>query len=318
MPASVPVTADNFIRAESDLFFGNMVRDGGFGKFHHLRQPADVHHQAVIRLNRDTLYSAAVFDLDAGPVKITLPDPGTRFLSLQVLDEDEYVLKVAYGAGTHSFSRESVGTRYMMAGIRILVDPRDASDLKTVHALQDGVAVSQDKAGKFEIPQWDKASQAQVRQALLSLGETLPDSRHMFGGRDQVDPIRHLIGAATAWGGNPEKDALYLNVTPRLNDGKTIHRLSVKDVPVDGFWSITVYGPDGYLVPNREEVYSVNNITARRAPDGSVNVQFGGDMERNANCIPTPPGWNYIVRLYRPHSVILKGKWSFPEALPLQ
>ena len=36
----------------------------------------------------------------------------------------------------------------------------------------------------------------------------------MFGTRDRVDPVRHLIGTAAGWGGNPEKDAFYPNVTP--------------------------------------------------------------------------------------------------------
>ncbi|MGH8245667.1 MAG: DUF1254 domain-containing protein, partial [Gammaproteobacteria bacterium] len=83
-PASnaIPVTVDNFDRAESDLYFGNVVKDGGFGKFLHRREPATIENQTVIRLNRDTLYSAAVFDLDAGRVTITLPDAGKRFMSL--------------------------------------------------------------------------------------------------------------------------------------------------------------------------------------------------------------------------------------------
>ena len=72
--AGVAVTPDNFVRAESDLYFGNIVKDGGFGKFLHRREPAAIDNQTVIRLNRDTLYSAAVFDLDAGPVTVTLPE----------------------------------------------------------------------------------------------------------------------------------------------------------------------------------------------------------------------------------------------------
>jgi hypothetical protein len=68
------VTVDNFIRAESDWYFGNIVKDGGFGKLIHRREPASIDNQTVIRLNRDTLYSSAVFDLDVGPVTITLPD----------------------------------------------------------------------------------------------------------------------------------------------------------------------------------------------------------------------------------------------------
>jgi hypothetical protein len=71
---------------------------------------------------------------------------------------------------------------------------------------------------------------------LLSLAAGLPDTKGMFGAKSEVDPVRHLIGSASAWGGNPEKDALYLNVTPAKNDGTTVYRLNVKDVPVDGFW----------------------------------------------------------------------------------
>lgn len=314
----IPVTADNFIRAESDLFFGQVVRDGGFGKFHHQRWLADAENQSVTRPNRDVLHSHAVFDLNAGPVTITLPEAGRRFLSLQIFDEDEYVLDVAYGGGSRSYSREWAGTRYILAVVRAFVDPRMPADLRDVPALQDAIEVEQDGPGRFEVPTWDQGSQSKVRQALLSLADTVPDTRAMFGSRDRVDPIRHLIGAASAWGGNPDKDALYLNVTPRLNDGLLIHRLSVKNVPVEAFWSITVYNSKGYLEPHADGIYSVNSISALKASDGTVNVQFGGNRERNPNCLPIMPDWNYVVRLYRPHGLILNGKWRFPVATPVQ
>src|SRR5215470_10770713 len=70
----IPVTPDNFNRAESDLEFGSVVKDGGFGKFVHRRELAPIDASAV-RPSRDTLDSTSVFDLDAGPVTITLPDP---------------------------------------------------------------------------------------------------------------------------------------------------------------------------------------------------------------------------------------------------
>jgi hypothetical protein len=125
--------------------------------------------------------------------------------------------------------------------VRVFVDPANSEDMKHVHALQDSIKVEQKAHGRFEVPNWDLVSQKKVRDALLILGETVPDTRRMFGARDQVDPVRHLIGTAMAFGGNPERDALYLNVTPKKNDGITIYRLTVKDVPVDGFWSVSVY-----------------------------------------------------------------------------
>ena len=79
------VTVDNFVRAESDLYFGGALKDSGgaLGKFHHRREVASIDEQTVIRLNRDTMYSSALFDLAAGPVTITLPDPDKRFRSMQ-------------------------------------------------------------------------------------------------------------------------------------------------------------------------------------------------------------------------------------------
>jgi hypothetical protein len=70
---AIPVTVDNFIRAETDLYLGAVVKKDGFGKFEHNREPLPIDKQTVIRTNRDTLYSGAVFDLDAAPVAITLP-----------------------------------------------------------------------------------------------------------------------------------------------------------------------------------------------------------------------------------------------------
>src|SRR5882724_7338158 len=313
---AIPVTVDNFVRAESDLYFGTMVKDGAFAKFLHRREPAAIDNQTVIRLNRDTLYSSAVFDLDAGPVTITLPDAGKRFMSMQVIDEDQYTPAVMYGAGSHTFTREQIGTRYVLIAIRTLVDPSSPKDLDQVHALQDAIKVSQKSPGQFETPKWDLASQKKARDALLVLAADLPDTSRMFGTKDQVEPVRRLIGAASAWGGNPEKEAVYLNVTPVKNDGTTIYELNVKDVPVDAFWSISVYNAKGYYEPNKENAYSLNSITAKKGDDGSVSVQFGGCDGKTSNCLPIGKGWNYMVRLYRPRAEILNGTWKFPDAQP--
>jgi hypothetical protein len=314
---AVPVTPENFVRAESDMYFSGVVKNGGFGKFDHTRDPAPLDKQTVIRLNRDTVYSAAIFDLDAAPVTITMPDAGKRFMSLQVINEDQYTVGVYYGAGTYTLTREEVGTRYVVAAVRTLVNPSDPEDVKQVHALQDGIAVSQVNVGAFDIPHWDTVSQKKVRDALLVLATTLPDTNRMYGRKEEVDPVRFLVGAANGWGANPPKEALYLNIVPSQNDGKTIYRLNVKDVPVDGFWSISLYNKEGYFQLNDQNAYSLNNLTAKKDADGSVTVQFGGCDAHVQNCLPIMPGWNYMVRLYRPRPEILDGTWIFPEAQPV-
>jgi hypothetical protein len=316
LPASVGV--DNFVRAETDTYLAGLARLAGVGQLRNARDLASIDHQRVIRTNRDTLYSSAVLDLDAGPATITLPDAGKRYLSLHVINQDHYTTNIIHGAGAHTLAKEGVGTRYAYVIIRMFVDPGSADDLQQARALQDAVRISQKGPGTLELPSWDAASLKKVRETLLELASTVPDARAMFGSRAEVDPVRHLIGAAFGWGGLPDREAIYLNVYPAKADGETIHRLTVKDVPVDAFWSISLYNAAGYFEKNAEGAYTVNNVTAQRDSDGAITVQFGGcDGGKTPNCLPIMPGWNYIVRLYQPRAEVASGAWTFPEAQPV-
>lgn len=312
------VTPDNFIRAESNLYMGGQAKDGAFGAFKHTRVPVPLDNQNIIRLNRDTVYSSAVFDLDAGPVELTLPDGGGRFISALLINEDHFNPQVFYDPGTYSLTRESVGTRYVMVGVRILADPNDPEDLAQANALQDRVTASQPGGpGTFEAPEWDMESQARVRNALLALSSSLPDLRYAAGATPEaVDPVRRLIAAASGWGLNPDKDAIYLNVFPEKNDGSNVYQLDVGEVPVDAFWSVSVYNREGYFQANDLNAYVVNSVTGVKGSDGSTRIQFGDCTPDTPNCLPITDGWNYMVRLYRPRSEILDGSWTFPAARP--
>src|SRR5271169_162703 len=194
------------------------------------------------------------------------------------------------------------------------VNRRENRSPKNAGQPKDAVGLQQDDTGSFEIPKWDPVSQKTVRDALLQLSATLPDSKGMFGTKNDTDPVRRLIGSASTWGGNPEKDAMYFSVHPAKNDGATMYRLSVDEVPVDGFWSVTVYNKEGYFTPNPQNAYSLNNVTAQRGADAKITIQFGGCDAVTANFLPITPGWNYLVRLYRPQDKVLNGDWTFPEA----
>jgi hypothetical protein len=316
---AVPVTVDNFTRAETDNYIAvNAKEAGGVGKLGHHREPASVDNQTVIRLNRDTLYSFGVFDLAAAPVTVTLPDAGKRFMSLMIINEDHYVPFVAYDAKPHTVTEKDVGTRYAVVAIRTFVDPNDPKDLDEVHKLQDAIKVSQKDTGKLELPNWDQDSLKEIRSALLVLAKHTDGFKHAFGTKEEVDPIRHLIGTAAGWGGNPDKDAVYSGAFPVKNDGTTVYRLHVPaKVPADAFWSVTVYDAAGYFEKNPYNAYSLNDITAKKNADGSVDIQFGGCDGKVSNCLPIMKGWNYTVRLYRPHPEIINGTWKFPEAQPV-
>jgi hypothetical protein len=251
-------------------------------------------------------------------VTITLPDAGDRFMSMHLITEDQYTPPAIYDSGPHTFTREMIGTRYLLVAVRTLVNPNDPADIEEARALQDSIMVQQPEGpGEFEVPNWDPVSQKKIRDALLVLATTVTDTSRAFGAADEVDPVQRLIGAASAWGANPPRDATYLNFVPERNDGVTIYKLHVGEVPVDGFWSVSLYNADGFYEPNDLNAYSLNNITSQKNADGSVDIQFGGCDGVIPNCLPIMPGWNYMVRLYRPRAEILDGSWTFPAAEPV-
>jgi hypothetical protein len=302
------VNADNFAVAETHRMMADLQRDaGGVNQFAHNREPAAIDKQTVIRMNRDTLYSFAVLDISAGAT-LTVPDAGDRYLSVMIVNEDHYINRVFHDAGTYDLTIEEFDSPYVVVAARTLVDPRDPTDLVAVSAVQDQLEISAASCRPFELPAYDTESLNRTRSALLGLAAEQSSFERSFGRRQDVDPVHHLIGSAAGWGGLPDAEATYVGVSPDLPVGE--YELTVPDdVPVDGFWSISVYNAEGFFEPNEQGAYSVNNITASRNEDGSVTVRFGGNGE---NSIPITEGWNYLVRLYRPRPEILSGAWHFP------
>lgn len=306
------VTVDTFVRAETDTTFKRYAAQGGFGTFAHVRQPTPIDQQSVIRMNRDTLYSFAIFDLTS-PVTVNKPPSGGRFQSMLVISQDHSMMPVEHGPGDFTLTRDKVGTRYVMVIVRTFVDAQDPNDVKAANALQDKLAARQSSVGSFDVPDWDEASLKTLRDAINVLALTKTDTSGMFGDKAALNPIDHLLGTAFGWGGNPRAAAMYVNGVVSRNDGVTPYTLTAKDVPVDGFWSVTVYNAQGFMEKNDRDAYSFNNVTAKKDPDGSITIHFGGDAGAT-NYLPITKGWSYVVRLYQPRRTLLDGAWTFPAA----
>jgi hypothetical protein len=306
-----PVTWDNWVRAESDKMFKSYVDLGGLGKIYNIRKPTPIDAQKVVRMSRDFLYSVGVFDLTS-PLTITKPDTGDRWQSMMVNNEENYVpIPVVYKPGKYTLTQEKMGTRYVFVVFRTYMNPNDPADVKKANAIQDQIKVQQASVGTFVVPNWDQKTQDRLRTAILTIGETMTDTSQCFGTKEETDPIAHLLGAALGWGGNPVKAAKYLNITPKQNDGKTPYTLTVKDVPVNGFWSVSLYNGEGFYVQNDYNAYTVNSLIAEKASDGSVTIHFGGDPKQ-PNYLPIMDGWNYTMRLYEPQQPIVDGTWKAP------
>jgi hypothetical protein len=157
-----------------------------------------------------------------------------------------------------------------------------------------------------------------VRQIFNGLAVKIGGFSKGFGARGFVDPTQHLLATAAGWGGNPQRGAMYFAVAPENNDGKTAYELTMpKDVPVQAFWSVTVYNKEGFFTPNDLNAYSFNSITAKPNSDGSTTIHFGGDKTAD-NYLPIEDGWNYLIRCYLPGWQIIEGNWTPPAAEPVR
>lgn len=319
-----PPTVDvyNYVRAETDLqFLGYSEKYQAFGKFTHSRKPYDVNKQVTQSGNRDTLYSFGVFDLSRSPLTIELPDTHGRYMSLMPVSQDHDIYPALYAPGKWTFTQEDIGTRYIMFGIRTFADPNSKDDLAKAHALQDKVRIIQSDSGDLSgLPKWDEDKMMELRKYFNGLGSTLPDSSTFFGVRCDRSYLENALGVAVGWGGLQRRDALYLPIEVARNDGKTAYTLTVpRDVPIEGngFWSVTVYNKERFMVPNDLNAYSFNTVTAKKNPDGSATIHFGGDPEAD-NYIPIMDGWVSIVRLYRPKRELLDGTWKFPQPVEVK
>ncbi len=312
------ITIENLVRAESDTMFRMTMKERsiGIGEIFHDRKIASANEpQTVIRPNQDTFYSAAIVDLSM-PVTVTLPEGDGRFQSVLVISQDHY--NFAYAKpGKYELTQEEVGTRFAMLLFRTFVDAGDPDDAARAYAVQDEIVLEGGGKGPFEAPNWDLEALAKARKAVNDLAAVVGlDASKAFGRKGEIDPLNHLVGIA-GWAGQPATTASAFVDAVDMNDGKTPHVVTVKDVPVDAFWSITVYDADGFLAPNDLNRNSYNNTSATPNDDGSYTIHFGGDPEAK-NYLPITEGWNYTIRLYMPREEILNGEWTFPDIVPVK
>ena len=309
------VTVHTIVRAESDIAIKKLYDAVGFNVFFHLRAPVALDQQDVIRMNRDTIYSSALLDLSK-PAFINMPETDGRYMNLHIVSQDHYSYAVTQ-PGRHEINQDKVGTRYAYLIIRTFIDADDPADIAEANALQDKVKIEGGGDGPLDIPNWNVEQMLVARDALNTLGKLGISTSRALGMKDEVDPIDHLVLAASGWGGLPEKYAFYILASVANSDG-TPHTLTVKDVPVDAFWSVTVYGADGFIHENDLGVYSYNNVTAKPNEDGSITINFGDCGDGSGNCLPISEGWNYGIRMYEPRAEILEGSWVFPTIEPVK
>ena len=79
----------------------------------------------------------------------------------------------------------------------------------------------------------------------------------------------------------------------------------------NAFWSITVYGADGFM---KSDNSILNSSNVKLSAGGTFTVVFGSkDLCGDApNRLDVTPGWNLVMRVYRPGPSVLDGRYVLP------
>ena len=195
MTDAIPVTIENFARAETDRMFASLSeRAGGANRWHHDREPSSVDDQRVIRQNRDTLYSLAVVDIRDGVV-LTVPDAGDRYLSVMVVNQDHYINRVFHSGGTYHLSTAEFETPWVLVASRILVDPTNPADVAAVNELQDGLKIRDRLHRGLRDARlregFVRRGPRSATNPLAAHGQVHPRVREALRGRSRAAPHRH-------------------------------------------------------------------------------------------------------------------------------
>jgi hypothetical protein len=125
-------------------------------------------------------------------------------------------------------------------------------------------------------------------------------------------------------GALPPEDASYLtcevDAKGQALDGSrkyTLHFSKAQIPPVRAFWSLTMYGDDGYFVKNSINRFAIGDRDPLQFnADGSLDLYIQHDApggDRDKNWLPAPAArFNMIIRMYWPGQDVLDGRWTPP------
>ena len=87
--------------------------------------------------------------------------------------------------------------------------------------------------------------------------------------------------------------------------------------PVDGFWSVTAYDADGYMIPNalhRQAIGDRDDLVANA--DGALDLCIQSTSpgpDKEVNWLPVAEGaFTLLMRLYSPREEVLDLTWTPP------
>ncbi len=297
----------------------------------------------VVRMNNDTYYSGGPLYLAEGPVKISASvHDENRFYSFQLMDDRNVNFKniirpngdyyLYHGEIPKNIEGELIESPSMIVAVLIRVEVKDKNDLIDVTSAKkvfNGINISGPEIAEFPVidvlSSFDEKVVTRANEMMDSVFANV-DFYKLVPSPGQVpDEVSYLYLAAStkaAWGAPVVTHSSYQmvffdNNEDTMNGGKGTYTFTTSEPRVDAFWSVTVYDTErgGFLHPNKDNRYHINNTSAVKNEDGTITFLFKTQCEDgDLNCLEVPESqFDLAIRYYLPSEEIQIGEWKMPN-----
>jgi len=298
----------------------------------------------IVRMNNDTFYKLAFISLENGPVRLqSKKSNDNRFSSFQMMDDRNVNFRnVIRPKGTYTLFHgdkpatiegEAIEAPSKLVALIVRVEVKDrnnADDVRDAKAIFNGITISGPKITSItKLDLLGGFDENVVKEATRQMEETsksTPFSDLVAGPDDVPDKVPYLrlaTGTKYGWGGpvtsHSAYETIFADKSGKPMVGKNgAYTITTEEPPVDAFWSITVYDTDrgGFLHPNKDDRYHINNTAAVKNGDGTVTFLFKTKCGKDdVNCLEVPEGqFDLATRYYLPKEAIRSGEWTVPRA----
>ncbi len=298
----------------------------------------------VVRMNNDTYYKMAFMDFSNGAVKLSSSNGSDeRFSSFQLMDDHnanfeniihpkgDYFLY--FGEAPTDLDGTLIEAPSKLAVVIVRVEVRDKNneeDLKQAQEIFAGLKIQGPKIKNFPtldlLNSFDKKVTDEATRLLDSTFKVVPFRLTVASPKqvpEKVSYINFAAGTKGGWGGPVTSHSSYETIffdfeNNTLDGSKGNYTITTSEPQVDAFWSITIYDTKrgGFLHPNPENKYHINNTSALKNEDGTITFKFQTKCENgDINCLEIPNGpFDFVARYYLPKEDIRTGDWMLPKA----
>ena len=298
---TIPVTEKNYTDAEAEYNFLKWKNKDAMNKLFHLTQLTPAGVMPTIRMNRDTLYSAALVDASNG-FTIHMPDQGI-FTSVLIIDQKGYSQDYIWKLGTHKITIDKTNGDFVWVLFRIGLE----QGIDKARKAQKTVAIA-DMGNKVWLPKnYDKNQYHKLHDQYMN--EAIDSGMFLQYGYDasRIDMKTKSLSDAAGWGGMDFGVNNY-QISKNMS-GDNCYSTTFEDPLADEFWSFTMYDKDGWLLPVDEENV-LNSRDAVANKDGTYTVRFNCGKNTANNLQTNEKVFGFAWRVYGSSYKVKSGLWN--------